>query len=479
MPSHIGRYRVERELGRGAMGVIYRAEDPDIGRTVAIKLVRADLLEGEDRDAFLARFRHEARAAGRCAHPNIVAVYDFALHDGNPFLAMEYVDGIPLGEALKRGGPFAPAEAVAIAAQLLDALGAAHALGIVHRDVKPANILVLANETPNFRIPNFQIKVTDFGISHLNTSDLTQDGTVIGTPAYMSPEQCRGENVDARSDLFSAGAVLYELLSGTRAFGGRNVTEVTYRLLNAEPRDLTEIAPAVPAALAGVVRHAMAKAKEARYQSAQAMADALHAASREAQTAESAGDLTVVMPARPAFEPAAGSAIDETALDTIERRLARHVGPIARHLVRDAARRTNSIEALCETVARNIGQAAERERFLSENLASPHRTAIVSRPPGSARPDATSIPAASLAGPSAVASSLGASVGGIAPASRIPLAAIERAERALAQALGPIAKLLVKRALPNAASEAALWERLAAHIERPSERDAFLRQRPG
>src|ERR1700733_6473485 len=248
------------------MDVIYQAEDPEIGRTVAIKLVRADLLDGEDREEFLTRFRHEARAAGRCMHPNIVALYDFAIHDGNPFLAMEYIDGVSLGIELKRVVRFAPAQAVAIVVQVLDALGAAHALGIVHRDVKPANILLL---------PSGQVKVTDFGISRINTSDLTQDGTVIGTPAYMSPEQCRGEDVDARSDLFSAGSVLYELLSGTRAFTGRNSTEVTQRLLTVEPRDLTEFVPGVPATLAVALRRAMAKPKEARYPSAQSMADAL------------------------------------------------------------------------------------------------------------------------------------------------------------------------------------------------------------
>ena len=133
---------------------------------------------------------------------------------------------------------------------MLDALGAAHALGIVHRDVKPANILLL---------PSGQVKVTDFGISRINTSELTQDGAVIGTPAYMSPEQCRGEDVDARSDLFSAGSVLYELLSGTRAFNGRNIAEVTQQLLTAEPRDLTEFVPGLPVELASALRRAMAK----------------------------------------------------------------------------------------------------------------------------------------------------------------------------------------------------------------------------
>jgi serine/threonine protein kinase len=448
------------------MGVIYKADDPDIGRTVAIKLVRADLLDGDDRDQFLARFRHEARAAGRCAHPNIVALYDFAVHDGNPFLAMEFVDGVALGAELKRVVRFAPAQAVAIIAQVLDALGAAHALGIVHRDVKPANILLL---------PSGQVKVTDFGISRLNTSDLTQDGTIIGTPAYMSPEQCRGDDVDARSDLFSAGSVLYELLSGTRAFTGRNSTEVTQRLLNVEPRDLTEFVPGLPVALVGALRRSMAKPKEMRYPSARVMADALRGALRNdaAASEEPANEQTVVMAPRPTPGPAAtatgapasgvpgsGVFVDDATLDTIERRLARHVGPIARHLVRDAARRTSSIEALCEAVSHNIGPAAERERFIAESRNIPLQRS------GSAA-------TRSNVSRSAVVSSVVAQDGSISSAQ------IERVERALTRALGPIAKLLVKRALPNATSEQALWERLATHIDRAAERETFLRQRQG
>jgi len=422
------------------MGVIYQAEDPDIGRMVAIKLVRTDLLDGDDREEFLARFRHEARAAGRCTHPNIVALYDFAMHDGNPFLAMEFVDGVPLGQALKHVGRFTPAQAVAIATQLLDALGAAHALGVVHRDVKPANILLR---------PDGQVKVTDFGISRLDTSHITQEGTVIGTPAYMSPEQCRGENVDPRSDLFSVGTVLYELLSGTRAFNGRNATEVTYQLLSVEPPDLTALVPEVPEPLVNVLRQAMSKHKDTRFPTALAMAEALQAALRE--DAPQMDRTVVIAPPRAAFEPVKSAAVDDATLDTIERRLARHVGPIAKHLVRDAARRTDSLEALCETVSRNINPTAERERFMTESLGmSQGRTAMTSVRP-------------------ATATTIG---------SNFSTAQIERAERALTKALGPIAKVLVKRALPGVTSEAALWERLATHIERAPDRDAFLKARP-
>ncbi|MBV9777630.1 MAG: serine/threonine protein kinase, partial [Acetobacteraceae bacterium] len=160
-PERIGRYRIERVLGRGAMGVIYKAHDPAIDRPVAIKLVRADLLDGGERDEYLARFRQEAQAVGRCTHPNIVALYDYATHEGNPFLAMEYVEGVSLAQALERGTRFRPDEAAFIMVQVLEGLGCAHELGVVHRDVKPANVLLL---------PGGRVKVTDFGISRIGGS---------------------------------------------------------------------------------------------------------------------------------------------------------------------------------------------------------------------------------------------------------------------------------------------------------------------
>ena len=444
---------------------------------MAIKLVRADLLEGDDREEFLPRFRHEARAAGGCTHQNIVAIYDFAMHEGNPFLAMEFIEGAPLGQALKDVGRFAPKDAAVIAIQVLDALDAAHARGIVHRDIKPANILLP---------PSGQVKVTDFGISRANTSDLTQDGAVIGSPAYMSPEQCRGETVDARSDLFSVGSVLYELLTGARAFAGRNATEVAYQLMTVDPPDVTEVVPGVPRALADVPRKAMAKDREARYPPRARWRT--HCAPRSA-----------TMPRRRmrfrrtrqwcshAAVPVA-SGLDDAALNAIEQSLARFVGPIARHLVRDAARRTGSADALIEAVSQHIPQVAERERFLAEAL-DPTRsrvrqtstwnhaenTGTRSSQVNTGARSRASDPQARPTGPAGVAAASGPPPSG----SGVSGEQVERAERALTQVLGPIAKLLVRRALPDCASDATLWERLAAHIERPGDRAAFLRQRPG
>src|SRR5579875_1915116 len=217
LPERIGRYRIDRVLGHGAMGIVYKAHDPEIDRDVAVKLLRADLLDGEDRTEMLARFRREAQAAGRCVHPNIVSLFDYALYDGTPYLVMEYVRGASLARLLENGARLNPEQASTIMLQILDALACAHALGVVHRDVKPANILLSEGA---------RVKVADFGISRLQGSTLTQSESLVGTPSYMSPEQCRGDEVDPRSDLFSAGVILFELLAGERPFHARNVTGI-------------------------------------------------------------------------------------------------------------------------------------------------------------------------------------------------------------------------------------------------------------
>ena len=436
-------------LGRGAMGVIYRAHDPVIDRTVALKLVRADLLEGEEREEFLARFRQEAQAAGRCTHPNIVTIHDFALHDGNPFLAMEYVQGDSLAAALRRAGRFAPAAAIAVMTQVLDALGAAHALGIVHRDVKPANILLLADG---------RVKVTDFGIARIDSVGMTLAGTVLGTPSYMSPEQCRGDPVDGRSDLFSAGAVLFELLSGERPFPGRTFTAITQALMDPAPIEPGTRLAGQPPALAAVVRRALAKRAEERFASAAAMAAALRAV-QVGTDGFPAGDATLMiggdttLDSRRRGPGTGGSArtdpladdagtLDPAVLATIERRLAGHVGPIARHLVREAVRQGGSLEDLCVRLGRNIERAEEREAFLHSVL----------RGPGTAT--GTALRQAAAPG--------------------LPAAVLERVQHELTQVLGPIARLLVARAAAQGGSEADLRRRLATHIENAAERAAFV-----
>ena len=204
----IGRYRIEALLGTGAMGEVYRAHDPAIDRLVAIKVVRPELVAGSGGEQLLERFRREARAAGRRFHPNIVAIWDFGDDNGTPFLVMELVEGQSLDQLIKSCGSLEPRRSVAIVTQVLSALGFAHASGIVHRDIKPSNIMVL---------PGDQVKVADFGIARIETSEFTIVGDLLGTPAYMAPEQLSGGPIDHRTDLFEQGDQLGQLASAEAA----------------------------------------------------------------------------------------------------------------------------------------------------------------------------------------------------------------------------------------------------------------------
>ena len=345
----IGRYRVERVLGRGAAGFVYLAHDPVIDRKVAIKLVRAELVDEAAHAEYLERFQREAQAAGRCQHPNIVAIYDFALDDANPFLVMEYVDGMNLAEVLSRRGRYAVDAARSVILQVLDALACAHAIGVVHRDVKPANILLTPGE---------RVKVADFGIARLDTSHLTQDGTMIGTPSYMSPEQCVGDSADARSDLFSAGAVLYEMLCGRRAFPGHSATAVTYRVVHEAPADLGSLVPGIPPEVESVVRRALAKAPANRFASAQEMSAAVRGSG--------------VLPATPQPDDTLVAPVTRTIITTMEaeraeRALAIYLGPIAKLLVKRALANAVTPAALWENLAEQVGREADRAAFLRQS----------------------------------------------------------------------------------------------------------------
>jgi eukaryotic-like serine/threonine-protein kinase len=449
-PERIGRYQIEAVLGRGGMGVVYKAYDPQIDRPVALKLVRADLLDGDEQADYVERLRREAQAAGRCTHPNIVALYDYNVHEGNPFLVMEYVKGMSVAQAIARGTRFRQDEAVFIVGQLLEGLGCAHGLGVVHRDVKPANILL---------VENGRVKVTDFGLSRIGVSTLTQSGSLLGTPSYMSPEQCRGDEADYRSDLFSAGVVLHELLAGERPFPGRDVTVLIKQILYDEPPDLKGI---VPDHLAAAVRRALAKRPEDRFPSAAAMAAALRP-TRQATPDE----LTVVQPPPvPRAHQPAQSWVDEQVLTSLQRRLARHVGPIAKVLVSGAVRNAANPDALCELLAKNIENPDERRNFLRDARRELSSAASSTRILQQSRADAAAVPP---------------TTGGSLPAnppSAIAQTSIDVAQTELARFIGPISRVLVKRALASSSTLAELWTTLAEHIERPEDRAAFLRLQP-
>jgi TonB family protein len=228
IPKKVGRYEILEAIGYGAMGAVYKARDPLIKRIVAIKTIRLDVPPASPQyRAFIDRFYREARISGTLNHPNIITLFDIGETDSKvPFLAMEFVDGEPISELLNRGERFRPEQVIGLVSQMASAIDYAHTKGVIHRDIKPSNIIIYDGE---------KVKIADFGIAKLADSEVTQGGTLLGTPSYMSPEQAMGESLDGRTDIFSLGVVAFEMLSGQQPFPGNNVTSILYKLVHAEP----------------------------------------------------------------------------------------------------------------------------------------------------------------------------------------------------------------------------------------------------
>jgi serine/threonine-protein kinase len=251
--ERIGRYEVTGELGKGAMGIVYKAEDPTIGRLVAVKTTRLDV-HGMDEEEVFKRFRHEARAAGALHHSNIVTIYDAGQQDSLFYIAMEYAEGETL-QKLMRQRRFTATEVLDVARQICAGLDYAHSHGVIHRDVKPANIILT---------PDGMAKIMDFGIAKTG-GGMTTDGQVLGTPYYMSPEQVRGRPLDGRSDLFCFAVILYEMITGQKPFVGENPNTIIYNIVNEEPKAPNEVDPSISAELSGVLLRALQKNPNHRY----------------------------------------------------------------------------------------------------------------------------------------------------------------------------------------------------------------------
>ena len=265
--KEIDRYEIIGELGHGAMGVVYKGRDPIIDRLVAIKTIRFDrLYEEQEIQGLKDRFFKEAQAAGKLAHPNIVTIFDVGEFRGISYMAMEYVEGEVLSRFTPQGQLLQVDEVLRIIAQVAEALDFAHQRKVVHRDIKPANIM---------RTSEGQIKVMDFGIAKLPSSTLTQEGSVLGTPAYMSPEQIRGKELDGRSDLFSLGSILYELLTGTKPFRGENLSALTYQITHENPPPASPQNPQAPPAVDEILEKVLAKNPDDRYARGKEFAQAL------------------------------------------------------------------------------------------------------------------------------------------------------------------------------------------------------------
>lgn len=262
----IGRYEILDEVGQGAMGTVYRARDPLIERTVAIKTVPIAQLRQEGADAE-SRFLREAQSAGRLSHPNIVTIYDVGEADGLAYIAMEYLPGATLRDLMNRG-PIPLDLVLETTTQMAEALAFAHEHGVIHRDIKPANVIVTGQSG--------RVKLTDFGIAHLLNSDHTHAGQMLGSPRYMSPEQAMGREIDGHSDIFSLGAVLYEMLTGQYAFDGDSLPTIVYRVIHETSVPAESLRPQLPAVLTSLLARMLDKNPQAR-PDARALVEALHA----------------------------------------------------------------------------------------------------------------------------------------------------------------------------------------------------------
>lgn len=274
--ERLGRYELREMIGEGAMARVYKAYDPDIDRTIAIKVLKPHLSNDTQ---YRARFLREARAAGLLSHPNIVTVYDVGVEGERSYIAMELIDGMTLADLLRVERQFSVREIVDIGIELCRALDYAHKKGLIHRDVKPGNIMLAEDRRT--------IKVTDFGICHISsTSDgdqagHTRLGDVLGTPNYMSPEQVAGQKVDSRSDIFSVGVVLYRLMTGALPFEGDSVISVAYKITKSEPLAIEKLRPDIPLSLRRAIDRALRKQAEKRFQTGEEFAQALIAVAKE------------------------------------------------------------------------------------------------------------------------------------------------------------------------------------------------------
>jgi eukaryotic-like serine/threonine-protein kinase len=450
LPQRIGRYDVSAELGRGATSIVFKGVDPADGRVVAIKtLQRSSADDDAEADSILLRFRNEARAIGRLRHPGVVAIDEYGEDGLHSWIAMEYVEGRTLDDLLLRSPLLGQERALALMDELLEALGCVHREGICHRDLKPANIMVT---------PAGRVKLMDFGVARLRDLGLTRVSSIIGTPAFMAPEQFTGGALDHRADLFACGVLLYRMLTGRRAFTGAT-EQVMYKILNEDPPPPSSVTKGLrPAAFDAIVARAMAKDPAARYADAQAMRVALQALSRAPASATAKATVILPLPAREGEAPAAAAprvvspsvaapretpaprepalasgagasaiAWDPAELSRIERALATHVGPMARVMVREAARSHADTDSLAIAVACHIHDENKRRQFIEAAHGSSHVAPVNAPMASGATPIPHPAPPARSADP-------------------LSEEFKARALQAVTRKMGPIARVMVRRA---------------------------------
>jgi len=463
IPERLGKYPITEILGKGAMGIVYRGYDPVIKRPVAIKTIRKELIDDEEKtESMSGRFRREAQAAGALSHPGIVSVYEYGEDADHAYIAMEYVEGNSLREYLAGEVHFDEHDSVSVMAQLLDALNFAHEHGVWHRDIKPANILVMSNG---------RIKLTDFGIARIGSADRTKTNVIMGTPGYIAPEMYLGGQIDHRVDIFSAGVLFYHLLAGQPPFRGRP---------EAVMHDVCYHDPVVPSSVDAhrrwpqyddVVKRALEKAPTNRYQSAAAFRAAILAASAQPLNSTLSEATIISTPVRPVAVEAGTPSLPKSAplagtstppptgwsapvLAGVEIELARLIGPVARVLVRRAARTHKEVEPLTMALLESIDRPEQREAFVR---AVTGQSLAALRARASAGPE-TPVPMPSTPGPA------------------MTQADLDQATRLLTAYIGPIARVVVKRAAASGISRSDFLNQVALSLDSDAQRERFLRE---
>jgi tRNA A-37 threonylcarbamoyl transferase component Bud32 len=506
MIEQLGKYRIDSILGKGAMGVVYKAFDPYIERVVALKTIRKELFTDREQEDLISRFKNEAMAAGRLNHPNIVMVYDYGEDSESAYIAMEFVEGTPLNTLMQPTKPTALARVTAWMSDLLLALDYAHSRGVVHRDIKPANLLITSTA---------QVKVSDFGVARIESSTLTQTGSMIGTPSYMSPEQFRGETVDGRSDVFSAGIVLYQLLTGARPFIG-SASIVMNQILNEQPAPPSAVLASLGTGYDAIVARALAKAPGERYASARAFLDALNAVGQHGPDPDAtamatpldndrtvlAAGLRVVNPAPGGGATGAGTGSGagartgtgagtgntaatmtpwkQEAFPELEAILSHQIGPMARFLLKKMADKAEGLDDLCDLLLPHIPSDVGRVQFQLATATLKRKLNASGTGSGVQNPRTLS---GMTGGATGMGTGMGTGLGaatGITGRStiRAPVsfdeAYAETITLKLTKFIGPIAKVVSKRAVRQTTDKIEFLHLLANHIDAPAERERFL-----
>jgi serine/threonine-protein kinase len=468
IPERLGKYPITEVLGKGAMGIVYRGWDPVIKRPVAIKTIRKELIDDDDKAESLSmRFQREAQAAGALSHPGIVAVYEYGEDQEFAYIAMEYVEGNSLREYLARGASFDERDTVSIMSQLLDALEFAHSREVWHRDIKPANIIVMSNG---------RIKLADFGIARIESAERTRTNVIMGTPGYIAPEIYLGGVVDHRLDIFASGVLFYHLLAGHPPFRGRPEA-VMHDVCYHDPIPPSEADPKHRwPHYDDVVARALQKAPAGRYASAAAFRAAILAEYAQ-PPANTISEATIIlnvarpiaveqnMPSLPkSMPPSSGGTSTPPptgwaapVLAGVEVELARFVGPVAKVLVRRAAREHKQMDALVSALLDVIERPADRTAF---------SRAVLGRA-------AVAVPVSATGG---LDSLTPVPSSGASPGPALTPADLEHATRLLIRYIGPIAKVVTRRAATEGVSRREFLHQVAQSLDDEAQRERFLRE---